>query len=285
MQKSWFREKSQWKEKTVAQGESLFNVGDEVSISVGYSGNYTEIFQGYVSAIKPHENIEFSCEDKMWKLKQKNVTVSIKDATLKGLLSEIMPKDIPFDAIDAKLGTIRFTNRNVAYILKELRDTYGLYSWFRNGTLHSGLIYKPEIGQRKARFVFGENILNPYDLEYKNEKDVKIKIKAISVKPDNKREEVETGDEDGETRTLHFYNVPKSELKARAESEIKRLKYTGFYGGLKTFGEPTLFHGDIANIQDNTNPDRNGFYIIKGVDYETSVNSGFVQTLKLHNKA
>jgi hypothetical protein len=267
--------------KTIVQGESLFSVGQKVEIKAGLDERLMPIYQGFITTIKPHENIEFACEDAMWKFKQSNINYSNNSATLKDLLHKISP--IPFEAIDATLGSIRFTNRTPAYILKELRDTYGIYSWVRNGTLYSGLKYRPEL-QKTARFVFGENIINPYDLEYRKKEDVKIKVKAISIKPNNKRESVEFGDDDGAQRTLHFYNVPKSELTARAKAEIERLAYTGFYGKFKTFGIPAMNHGDIAHIIDNTNPDRNGKYLIKAVEKSLSVDGGYMQHLTLDSK-
>ncbi len=273
--------KVEYEGKTLVQGENLFKVGDEISIKAGFNGRLLPIYQGFITGIKPHETLEFSCEDAMWKFKQKTVTYSNPHATLKDLLSKISP--IPVVAIDATLGSLRFTNRTSAYILKEIRDTYGLYCWVRNGTLYAGLIYRPEM-QKTGRFVFAENIINPYDLEYKRKEDTKIKVKATSIKPDNKRESIEFGDEDGAQRTLHFYNVPKSELEARAKSEIERLRYTGFYGKLQTFGVPAMNHGDIAHIIDKTNPDREGKYMIKAVETRLSVSSGYLQSLQLDTK-
>jgi hypothetical protein len=132
--------------------------------------------------------------------------------------------------------------------------------------------------------VFSENIISPYDLEYKRKEDVKVKVKAISIKPNNKRDEIEYGDAGGAQRTLHFYNVPKSDLEARAKAEIERLRYTGYFGKLQTFRVPQMNHGDIADIRDNTNPDRNGKYLIKSVETRLSVSAGYLQSLQLDTK-
>lgn len=265
----------------ITNGESLFAVGDKVTVTAGYDGNTEVIFSGYVARIKPHANITFSCEDPMWLMKQKSYTFSGKNETLKSVLSRISPT--PYEAIDANLGRIRFSDRTGAYILKELRDTYGLYSWFRAGVLYSGLAYRVE-GRKGAKMVFSENIINPDDLWFRKKEDIKLNIKAISIKPDNTKEEISFGDPEGEVRTIHLYNVSKADLQSRAQAEIDRIQRDGWTGQIKTLGQPTLRHGDVVSLVDNTNPDRNGKYLVKSIDYSINTDTGFLQTLHLGNQ-
>lgn len=272
--------KVQYEGKTIVQGEGLWKVGDKVSLTANYDSTpIKRLFNGYITAIQPGENIAFSLEDDMYLCKQKTVSYSSANATLRNLLTAISPS--PFTCIDASLGSIRFSNRSVAYILKELRDSYGLYSWYRDGHLYSGLIYRPDL-QHSGRYVFGENLIKASSLEYKKKEDVRIKVKAISIQPDNKRISAEFGDEDGAVRTIHLYNVAKSELEARAKSELERIQYTGYYGDFSTFGYPLAQHGDIAQLHDPTNTDRNGNYLIKRVKTTINPSQGYIQNIYLH---
>ena len=80
------------------------------------------------------------------------------------------------------------------------------------------------------------NIISDQSLEQQQAENIRLRIKAISLMPNNKKIKVEVGDADGEHRTLHTYNKTESELKAWAEQEIKRLKRDGLKGSFTTFG-------------------------------------------------
>jgi predicted Zn-dependent peptidase len=76
-------------------------------------------------------------------------------------------------------------------------------------------------------------------LIYKKKGDVKIKVEAISLLPDNTKILKTVGDEDGETHTLHFYNLTEAELRALnakdlVDNYIKKInqyKHTIYYFG------------------------------------------------------
>ena len=43
------------------------------------------------------------------------------------------------------------------------------------------------------------------------------------------------------------------------------LRYTGFKGTITTFGQYPTKHGDVAQLIDERHPERNGYFMIKGV--------------------
>jgi hypothetical protein len=260
--------------KDIAGGtDPAFKRGDSVEIYLGYSLNMDLRFSGFISKITPKLPIEIECEDIMWKLKQVTVTKSYTSVTLKQLLTDILPAGIPFQAVDVGLGKFRITRATVVQVFEELQKTYGLEVWARDGKIYAGLAYVPEL-RIDHKFRFQRNIIED-SLAYQNGDDVKIKVKAISIAPDNKKTEYETGDPDGETRTLHFYNVSQADLKKLAEEELPKLKYTGFAGGFTTFGEPFVRHGDGATLQDPKLPERDGTYLVKNV--KTSFGTGGIR--------
>lgn len=265
--------------ESIVQGESLFKKSDQVVIKSGYDGTFNTLFTGYISAIKPGTLLTFECQDAMWLCKQKTVNASYRQVTLSELLTDISP--IPFTAVDVSLGQFRISKATVAEVLEELRKTYGLYSWVRDGHLFAGLAYRAD-DRSESIFRFEHNIIES-DLEYERGDDVGIKVQAISMQPDNTKIEITVGDSDGDQRTLHFYNLSESSLRTAAESEIIRLKYEGYRGSFQTFGEPHVQHGDLATIQDPTHADREGTYLIRKVEYSTGV-SGFRQIITLDRK-
>ena len=266
----------------------VFKRGDAVKIETGYDDNLTTRFEGFLSEITPNLPLMFECQDLLWKLKQTTVDkFSEKNVTLKSLLTAIMPTDIPFSALDFTLGLFRVQKATVAEVLEYLKKTYGIISYFRDGVLISGFAYTgTEAADRTVlKFQLEDgNVVDDSNLVYKRDDDVKIKVKAISIHPDNTKTEIETGDSEGELRTLHFYDVSETELRRLANEKIERLKYEGWRGSFTGFLEPEVKHGDVVNIVSTTFPEKNGLYLVKGVTTSVSVEGGGRQVVTLDNK-
>lgn len=275
--------KLEWQQKQIALGKgSLLKAGNKVTVKLSYDTAPQTVFTGYLSRIKPGVRVGLICEDEMYALKQTNLTKSYKSVDLKTLLEDIMPDGIPYETGDINLGNLRLTNVSIAQILAHLKKEYGIFSYFKNGKLLVGLAYWPQETQTHI-FHFQRNILNDGHPEYIKAEDVKLKVKAIGMMPDNTKYTVDVGDKDGEQRTLHFYNIPKGDLEKLAQNEIANLKYDGFRGKFTAYGEPLAQRGDIAELRDDTVPDRNGSYMIKSniIKFGTK---GFRQTVELGNK-
>jgi hypothetical protein len=135
---------------------------------------------------------------------------------------------------------------------------------------------------KRAKLIFQEDIIED-DLEYLKRDELTFKVKAISMLENNKKIEIEVGDPSGEQRTITKYNLSKEELKKVAEREIETLRYEGFRGKFKTFLQPVMYHGDEIELIDKDLPERNGVYLIEGVDYEIGV-SGYFQIITLGAK-
>lgn len=274
-----------WESMNIVGGENpLIKRGDAVTIDLGYDFKFNRVFEGYVSAVKTKIPVEIECEDAMWKLKQKNITKSYKSVNLKTLLTDLVTGTEGINGIEAtdqNLGPFRINNANVVRVLEELQKNHGVQSFIRDGILYSGLAYVPKL-RKNQTFRFSKNIITD-DLEYRKSDDVRLKVKVISMYPDQKKQEAEYGDPDGEQRTIHLYNVPLADLKKVAQNEIERIKYTGYYGTMETFGEPFVRHGDGAVIEDLKLPERKGTYLIKSVTYKAGV-GGYRQEIELDSK-
>lgn len=261
-----FPRRVEWKGKAIASGAApLLKVGDKVKVMGGYDGVNEVIFEGYIA--KPiHANVPVTidCQDAMWLLKRSTVTKSYREVRLAKLLADIMPSDVPFDAPDVSLGQFRIVRATAAQILDELRKTYALHSWIRGGKLIVSPFTNIPTGQRERRFRFNHNVIQN-NLEYVREEDVRLKVKGISMLPNNKKIEFEAGDPDGEQRTMHFYNLELAALEVAVKSAIEQLRYTGYRGGFTTFLQPTMRHGDLVVLVDPVYPEREGRYRIKKV--------------------
>jgi hypothetical protein len=259
---------------------SVIKPGDSVSIEIGYDDQLTKVFDGFITGIRPKTPVEISCEDSMYSLKSTTVKGTIRQATLKKILDTYFP-GIDGEYEDIEIGTILFDNLSQAKILDKLRETRGIYSFMRKGKLVVGKIYDQDTASNYT-FRFQYNILDE-NLQYQRKEDMKLKVTAVSNNPDGTIKEVKVGDNDGEERTLNYYNVGKDTLEKYALAELNRLKYDGWHGEFTAFGEPVVFHGDIVKLEDPLESDKTGEYWVDKVVYTFGVD-GFRQVITLGPK-
>jgi hypothetical protein len=255
--------------------------GDTIVIKHGYNGELKEVFNGYISFVKPTVPVELMGEDEMFMLKQRSVTpasfptVNVSDPELTessvsvadilkhiGITNYSLLGDISF------LGSFEIGAdiKNAAQVLEKLKTTLSMPSFFREGVLVIGKQYDPARA-KKVQFEFGWNIIS-HSLEYRRKDEIKLKVKATSHLTDGSKLEVTVGDSDGEERTLNFYNLTTEELKAAATNEMEQLKYDGYRGKFTAFGEPFVRHGDIVELSDPEEQEKDGKYFVDKVVYK-----------------
>lgn len=252
--------------------------GDAVLIKFGYDDNLVTEFEGYVSSISPATPLEIMCEDEMWQQKQKQVNggkgMSWKTTTLGDVLKYLVP-DATIECPVINLSPFRIDKSvtSVGAAIKEIKERFTLVAYYRSKKLYVGLAYQ-EKGLGTVKYHFQKNALVG-DLVYKRKEDVKVKVKAISMLPNNTKIEEEVGDKEGETHTLHFYNLTKEELKQQAEEKIGRMRYDGYRGSFTAFGIPFIDHGMVAELMDDKYPERTGSFFVDTV--KTSYGPGGIR--------
>lgn len=262
--------------ENLTKGEdALFKRGDEVEVFGGYDHKTNLIFKGVLSGIKTKFPLEFNCEDELWRLKQSTISLSMKNPQLSELLKKVLPSWVKYEVTaEQNLGDFRISKATPARVLDELRKKHRIFSFFRDGVLYIGLAVVPKL-QNTIRFTMFKDIIDANSLTFVNDFDRKIKVVAKSIDDKNNVLEHTAGDEDGETRTVHFYNIKsEAELKKKAEAQINELKYSGFDGSFRTFLTPKVNHGDVVEIINPQIPEQSGAYIVTKVDTETGVGGG-----------
>lgn len=213
--------------------------GDGVKVWLGYDDDLQLAFVGYVRDVGFKTPVVLNCEDEMFMLKQQEtVKKAYKNVTIETLLKDQGLK-CKFNVMgEQSLGQYRVTADTVAALLGHLHEN-GVRSFFRyeddNPVLYCGVLFEKDDKPTQV-FTTGVNIISDQSLEQQQAENIRIRVKAISLMPNNKKIKVMVGDADGEHRTLHAYNKTESELKAWAEQEIKRLKRDGLTGSFTTFG-------------------------------------------------
>jgi hypothetical protein len=250
----------------------VFKQGDKVEILFGYTNYYKE-FEGYIKRINYTTPLEIECEDSMYKLRQKSITKSWSKTTLKDIVNFLIAgtgieliRELPV----INFSSFYLKDVNSAFALQKLRDEYGLYIYFV-GLKRLYIGFTASSNPVQINYNLGgqrSNVIKP-SLKYRLAEEIKLKIKAIHIKKNNARTEIEVGDADGELRTLYFYDIENpSELKKLASQEIEKYKFTGYEGSLLTFGLPIARPGMTSKINDYIYPERSGTYLVKSVETE-----------------
>ncbi len=267
-----------------ARLESEIKYGSPVTIRLGYDEElYTE-FTGYVSSVSPKIPLIIECEDEMYQLKRQSVEPkSWRSVKLKDLINYIVP-GANIDTYDITLSPFRIekTIVNKAEAMQKLKDEFGLDVYYRDKQLYVGLAYKEDMGI--VYHHFQKNAIMD-SLIYKRKEDLKILIKAISINQKNEKTEIEVGDKNGETHTLHFYNKTKTELEQLAKEKLELMKYDGYRGKFKAFGQPVVKHGMIEDLADDKYTERAGRYFVDSVETTYDGSGGFKRNIELGRKA
>lgn len=255
--------------------------GDTVKVWLGYNDDLQLAFMGYVRDVGFKTPVVITCENEMFKLKQMPAQKkAYKNVTIETLLQE---QGISYDIKvmgEQNLGQYRVTADTVAALLGHLHEN-GIRSFFRYEegapVLYCGVLFERESRPTQV-FATGVNIIDDQNLEQQKAENMRLRIKAISLMPDNKKIKVEVGDADGEHRTLHAYNKNESELRAWVEQEIKRLKRDGLTGSFTTFGYRLVDKLDVVGVK--IDGEKKGVYQVKKnvIKYGTG---GFRQEITL----
>lgn len=252
--------------------------GDAVTIQLGYDGQLRTEFQGFVAEVVPTKPFEVRCEDAMWQLKQQQVNQSWASTTLEVVLRYLVGASASIDVPTIELKPFRLVNTTVYGALQKIKDEYGLAVYYRDGVLRCTLPYvEPSATQVAYDFQF--NALQE-GLVFRRADQVKVRIRAIGVRPDNTRITVEVGDTDGELHTLHYYDKSEAELRDLASRKLDTLRFDGYRGSFKAFGQPLVRHSDTAQLSDERYPERAGSFAIDSVTTEYGP-SGFRRKVEL----
>lgn len=282
----------------------MFVRGDEIELKAGYYPNLRTIFKGYIAKVAATLPIELTCEDEMWQLKQYTVTYPTKSVktiksrrggvlrnaatvngkmTLQQLIDNIITDDFEAPVLvdgNINVGKWRITNLSPAMVLDKLRAEFGLYSYFVDGVLHIGFASNAST-TNEEQFILEEVVFNYDELNYQKKEDARLRVVAISMNDNNEKKQVEVGDEDGEQRTIHKYDMTEAELKVIATKWLEENRYTGFTGKIVTLGEPYLKHGDRIKLISEKMPELNSVYLVKTVERTATVNGGYRQIFEL----
>lgn len=290
----------------VSGTDAVFQRGDPVRITCGYYpaeeygeiDPYNTIFTGYITSVNPNKPIEIRCEDESFKLKTlriENYDLEGKPQDLQFLLEDLLDNSesekkftFPIVAETMDVGPTTFEMITYAGVLDYLKRTYGLKSYFRDGTLYVGFARVTQnntenvfnIPNQVIDLYFGRDVVGDSGLSYTNRDDVDISLTAISIDDQNERITATAGATYGERRNLYYYNETQESLQKIAENMVDEFRYNGYRGSFSIFGIPNVNHGDAVTLNNSDIRDQSGTYILEKVVKRFGI-EGFRQEIYL----
>lgn len=247
----------------------VFNPGDPVTIELGYNGNLKPEFSGYVKRLSYGMPMIIECEDHAYIVRKNHLTHAAENMTLKEVIDLCLKGLYKTDGEVPGLVIDQFNvkNESALNVLQGIANSYGLGIFFTpQGKLYVGPLY----GYRAGDVQYNTHLnVDPSrnELYWQHVDDVRLKIIANSWRKDGSLISEAIGDDDGQVRTLWFYNIEDAAvLRRRAQDEVAMYKFTGYRGYFQTLLEPYAAPGMTAIITDPDFPERGGSYYIESVE-------------------
>jgi len=264
----------------------VIKVGDIVKIESCYNGLFGIEFTGYIKEIESDLPLIIHCEDETYVLRQTSFIKSYKSATLKQILTDIIPRSITWEVPAIHIGKYQIDKASAYEVLNDLMKRYGLYSRLTNGHLKVGLAYDFADTSRNHVYTIGVDV-KKNELKYKRKDDFKIRFKATATSPNGKKVHVTVGslEANASERTLNFAGpMTEAQLKEKARAIMAKLVYDGYTGTITGFGMPRTRAGDALEIRDKWEPERAGKYLIEKVDILYNDSEGYKRVNTLSYK-
>jgi len=278
--------------------KEVFQKGDPCEIYLGYGGNLSLEFKGYINQVSADYPVTIKLEDEMWRLKQIPVNFSSSNIKLKDFIKKFVT-DFPVDIDgDLSLGAVRFSKTTLGEVLTKLQNDMSVYSFIRDGKL---TIAKPfsdvkKDGKDTAIAVFDlERNCVDNNLNYISAEDRLVKIigktlqntaKAVRNKEKDKKLTFEWGDNNPvETINWTFQVKTAKELEDAVKNMYKMRKKDGYDGTFTSFGIPSVQHGQKVQLLSTLYPDRKGVYYIDRVKKTFGKDAGYKQEIELGQTA
>jgi len=263
----------------------VFHEGDPVIIKYGYDGELNEEFSGYISRVPAGVPLTIYCEDEMYLLKRKRVSVTNdKDFSLKKLLQTIAPGyEVSCDETTL-VGTVRYSNYSVSAIFDDLKKK-NINIWFEGKTLKAFTTSKSDLPPVEVILekTAGES------LKQKAIEDVYVIIKCLKreAKKRHKYITVKFGDEGAGCtieKEICGIDLTQLELMNEAKAIYVQKKTPGLDGDITLFGRPRVTHGMKIKLSSILYPEKDGIYYVDSVTKKLS-EEGIRQICKIGDKA
>lgn len=264
-------------EGTALQVEKSLNVGDAVTIRLGYDGKLQTEFEGYLKAIQTDNGrLVIECEDALYLFDKKVDDVELTEIGMQALLEKVAKQVDPtftvLSEFDFTWDKFVFYHATARDILKKVQDETKANIWFDGTTLH----VQPQYAQASGKtvlFDFSRNIESS-NLKYrkKEDKKVEVTVKVTNSKGEECKHTI--GASGGKSIQKVVCGVNPMQLKTLAENEYNLWCYDGYEGSFTGWLVPYVQPGDAVRLHDSDYPAKEGLYYVTGTEISFSKDGG-----------
>ena len=267
-----------------------FRDGDPVTIKLGYNGNLQTEFRGFVKRRNLNTPLEVECEGYSWLLRRNTINIFQSSIKVKDLLEKAITGidanykiDVQCD-VDLELSNISIEDKNGFDVISNIsKYTDGALSCFfiQPDILWCGLIYSPYakgvdlFGVGNVKYRLGYNVVKNNSLKERLTENDPVKVKYCKKLSDGNKISQDSDVFKNYVRTHskilnHLKEAPA--LKQLANEKAYKYNYAGYEGAIISFMEPYTQPGYTALIVDSRYPERNGTYLIEGIEVSFGIN-------------
>lgn len=257
---------NQWK-----QLEGDIQIGNDVSIQLGYNNDLALEFKGHLKSIKRENNsLVLECMDALYLMDKALADKEYKNVGLTVLLQNIVAQIDPemrvecdYDFTYEKMVVFKSTALDV---LKKIHNDTKANIWFEGKTLHVHPVYQQLSGDKACVFDTRVNIQST-NLKWVDKNDKKVQVEVKYIKPDGKIDKREYGVNGGQKVTRYVQSSNEGDLKRAAENEYNLWNYSGYEGDFTGWLIPRVQAGGSVRLTDKDR-DETGIYYVTGVEIE-----------------
>lgn len=262
---------------------TVFKEGDSVEVKLGYNGNNTLRFKGFVKRINYAKPLVLECEGYTYQLRDIIFNKSYRNATVKQILVDLTHgTDIRLhEAIpNIVLSNVTFAKFSGQKVLEWFQKECRLAVFFDFDKLYVGHS-KQGIAKPTVKLRLGWNTAEDKELKKDvSDSNIQIQIVEKSSAGSVKRTKSDKTKYGNVKEVKIRQGLSDSDLKKIANELQKTESYNGYRGTITCFLEPNFEKCYVTQIIDRLFPDRNGKYFVEQIDGSFS-SSGGRQTLTL----
>ena len=262
-------------EDNSVRNDVVFVEGDKVSVSLGYDGNNTLRFIGFVKRINQAERLELECEGYNYQL-PKIFNKSYSTTTVKDILKDlIQDTEIKIDGqtVDVKVTNVRFKNASGLQVLEWMNKELHLAVYFDLDSICVGTLYGRTKGTKTIRL--GWNTVDNKDFK-KRKTDDNVLIQLVSKDSEGTTKRTKSDER-------RYSNTKEVKIKSGLDSEIMkqiandlqgRENYRGYEGSVVCFLIPEIQKSEVVNVQSPRFQEKAGRYFVEAVEGSFDSNGG-----------
>lgn len=256
--------------------EYEFKENDKIEIYLGYNGNNTKRFQGFIKRVNMAIPVQVECEGYSYLLYDVIFNKTYSTVTVKQLLTDlcagteiVLSSEMPL----IPLKNVRFKNATGIQVLEWLQKECKLAVYFNFNELFVGTLYGKT--QAKVKFRLGYNTVKEDDFKIRLvDKKVRIVIHEKDEKGEVKKTKSDVQKYSDEKLIKVKAGIPADLLKQIANRLQTKSNYNGYEGNITTFLDPAANKGMVAEIDGFKYPEKSGNYFIESVAGEFGTGGG-----------